>query len=165
MPGLAYEKLQAHEITATRVALGVHQSNPVRKMSLDQVRQILLGKITNWSELGGKNQPIRVVAVGGGGGVVVGAVVVVGPTTVMVGGTPMVVAAAGEVVPEGELVAPFTTAASDEHDATPNVARINSTAAFLIAPPNVVDVEVLSRRESEPRVVTRKADRGTEETA
>ena len=51
------------------------------------------------------------------------------------GGTPMVVAAAGEVVPEGELVAPFTTAASDEHDATPNVARINSTAAFLIAPP------------------------------
>ena len=73
--------------------------------------------------------------VGGGGGVVVGAVVVVGPTTVMVGGTPMVVAAAGEVVPEGELVAPFTTAASDEHDATPNVARINSTAAFLIAPP------------------------------
>ena len=67
MPGLAYEKLQAHEITATRVALCVHQSNPVHKMSLDQVRQSLLGKITNWSELGGKNQPIRVVAVGGDG--------------------------------------------------------------------------------------------------
>jgi phosphate transport system substrate-binding protein len=70
MPGLAYEKLQAHEVTATRVAVAVHPSNPVRKASLAQLRDVLTGKITNWSALGGKNQPIRVAAVGGGGGVI-----------------------------------------------------------------------------------------------
>jgi phosphate transport system substrate-binding protein len=70
MPGLPYERLQAHEIAATRVAFGVHQSNPVRKASLEQLKGILTGKITNWSALGGKDQPIRVAAVGGGGGVI-----------------------------------------------------------------------------------------------
>jgi phosphate transport system substrate-binding protein len=70
MPGLAYEKLQAHEITATRVGIAVHPSNPVRKASLAQIKDILTGKITNWSALGGKNLPIRITAVGGGGGVI-----------------------------------------------------------------------------------------------
>ena len=70
MPGLAYDKLQAHEITATRVGIAVHPSNPVRKASLAQLKDILTGKITNWSALGGKDQPIRVAAVGGGGGVI-----------------------------------------------------------------------------------------------
>ncbi len=41
----------------------------MRSASLDQVRQILLGKITNWAALGGEDMPIRVVLVGGGGGV------------------------------------------------------------------------------------------------
>jgi ABC-type phosphate transport system substrate-binding protein len=70
MPGLAYEKLQAHEITATRVGIAVHPSNSVRKASLAQLKDILTGKIINWSALGGKDQPIRIAAVGGGGGVI-----------------------------------------------------------------------------------------------
>jgi len=70
MPGLAYERLQVHEVVATRVGIAVHPSNPIRKVSLEQLKQILLGRITKWSELGGKDQPIRVVAVGGGGGVI-----------------------------------------------------------------------------------------------
>jgi len=69
MPGLAYDKLQVHSIVSTRIAIGMHPSNPVRKTTLNQVRKILLGQISNWSELGGKDQPIRVVLVGGGGGV------------------------------------------------------------------------------------------------
>jgi len=69
MPGLADNRLQAHEVMATRVGLGVHPSNPVRKASLEQMKQILLGKITKWSELGGKDEPIRIVLVGSGGGV------------------------------------------------------------------------------------------------
>jgi ABC-type phosphate transport system substrate-binding protein len=36
---------------------------------MEQTRQILTGRITNWSALGGNDQPIRVVLVGGGGGV------------------------------------------------------------------------------------------------
>ncbi len=69
MPGLAYERLQVHEVLKARVAFALHSSNMVRKASLDQVRRILLGQITNWSALGGKDRPIRVILVGGGGGV------------------------------------------------------------------------------------------------
>ena len=69
MPGLAYDRLQAHSIVSTRIAIAMHPSNAVRKASLNQIRKILLGQISNWSELGGKDQPIRVVLVGGGGGV------------------------------------------------------------------------------------------------
>jgi phosphate transport system substrate-binding protein len=69
LPGLAYDRLQAHPIVSTRIAVAVHSSNAVRKTSLNQVRKIVLGQISNWSELGGKDQAIRVVLVGGGGGV------------------------------------------------------------------------------------------------
>jgi phosphate transport system substrate-binding protein len=69
MPGLAYDRLQVHSIVSTRISIATHPSNPVRKTTLNQVRKVLLGQISNWSELGGKDQPIRVVLVGGGGGV------------------------------------------------------------------------------------------------
>ncbi len=69
LPGLAYDRLQVHPILSTRIAVSLHPSNRVRKASLNQVRKILLGEISNWSELGGANLPIRVVLVGGGGGV------------------------------------------------------------------------------------------------
>jgi len=69
LPGLAFESLQAHPILTTRIAVAIHPSNSIRKASLNQIRKVLLGQIRNWSELGGKDQPIRVVLVGGGGGV------------------------------------------------------------------------------------------------
>ena len=69
IPGLAYDRLQVHSIVSTRIAIATHPSNPVRKMTLNQMRKVLVGQISNWSELGGKDQPIRVVLVGGGGGV------------------------------------------------------------------------------------------------
>ncbi len=69
MPGMGYDKLQAHAILSTRISIATHTSNPIRKASLNQVRKMVLGQITNWSELGGKDLPIRVVLVGGGGGV------------------------------------------------------------------------------------------------
>lgn len=69
MPGLAYDRLQAHEILNTRIAIGLHPTNRLRKASLDEVRKVLMGEVTNWSALGGVDSPIRVVLVGGGGGV------------------------------------------------------------------------------------------------
>ena len=69
LPGLAYDRLQAHEVLTTRIAIALHPTNQVRKASLNQVRKVLVGEITNWSTLGGPDQPIRVVLVGGGGGV------------------------------------------------------------------------------------------------
>jgi phosphate transport system substrate-binding protein len=68
-PGAAYEKLREFNISKTQIAIGVHQSNPVRKASAETVAKILQGGIRNWRELGGPDLPIRVVLVGGGGGV------------------------------------------------------------------------------------------------
>jgi ABC-type phosphate transport system substrate-binding protein len=69
MPGLSYDRLQAHEIKTTRIAIGVHPSNPVRKASTDTMAKVLKGEIADWAQLGGRPGPIRLVLVGGGGGV------------------------------------------------------------------------------------------------
>jgi phosphate transport system substrate-binding protein len=71
MPGLPFEKLRAFEIDRTRVSFAVNRANPVRAATLDQIADIMLGKITNWNALGGPDLPIRVVLVGGGGGLTV----------------------------------------------------------------------------------------------
>jgi phosphate transport system substrate-binding protein len=67
LPGCECQRLKAFEVTATRIAIGVHPSNPVRQASLDTIKKICRGEIKNWSELGGPDLPIRVgLAVGGG---------------------------------------------------------------------------------------------------
>jgi phosphate transport system substrate-binding protein len=66
-PAMPSERLHAFEIVATRIAIGVHPSNPVRQASLKDIKRILLGEITNWKELGGPDLPIRVALAGGGG--------------------------------------------------------------------------------------------------
>ena len=71
MPGLPFEKLRAFEVDRTRVAFAVNRSNPVRKATLSQIADIMLGKIDNWRALEGPDLPIRVVLVGGGGGLTV----------------------------------------------------------------------------------------------
>jgi len=71
MPGLPFEKLRAHEIDRTRVSFAINPSNPVRTASLDQIADIMRGRINNWKELGGGDLPIRVVEVGGGGGLTI----------------------------------------------------------------------------------------------
>lgn len=69
LPGLAFEELQVHPILSAQVAVAVHPSNPVRKAKLDQIKDVLHGRITNWAALGGPSKAIRIVLVGGGGGV------------------------------------------------------------------------------------------------
>lgn len=44
------------------IAIVVNKSNPVTDITLDQVRQIFAGEITNWSELGGEDSSIVVVS-------------------------------------------------------------------------------------------------------
>lgn len=69
LPNAPLDRLQAFEISNTRIAIAVHASNPTKGASLDTVRQILLGEVVNWKQLGGVDRAIRVVLVGGGGGV------------------------------------------------------------------------------------------------
>jgi phosphate transport system substrate-binding protein len=66
-PEMPVERLHAFEIMATRIAIGVHPSNPVRRASLQDIKRILLGEITNWKELGGPDLQIRVALAEGGG--------------------------------------------------------------------------------------------------
>lgn len=42
------------------LAVVVNASNPVQSLTLDQLRRIYLGEITNWSQVGGPNLPIVV---------------------------------------------------------------------------------------------------------
>jgi len=40
----------------------VHKENTVQDITLDQIRGLFLGKITNWKQLGGHDAPIRLIA-------------------------------------------------------------------------------------------------------
>ncbi len=42
----------------------VHPSNPVRQITMEQLREIYTGTITNWKDLGGPNLPIHAMAIG-----------------------------------------------------------------------------------------------------
>jgi phosphate transport system substrate-binding protein len=67
LPNCPCQRLKAFEITATRVAIGVHPSNPVRQATLDTLKKVVRGEITNWRELGGPDLPIRLALAAGGG--------------------------------------------------------------------------------------------------
>jgi len=53
-------KLQMHEVRKADIVFVVHPSNPVSKLSWEQIRDIHTGKITNWKDVGGKDQAIVV---------------------------------------------------------------------------------------------------------
>ncbi len=54
-------KLVRIQIARDAIAVIVHPSNPVRNLTLDQVRGIFSGKLTRWSQVGGPDWPIYVV--------------------------------------------------------------------------------------------------------
>jgi len=68
-PELAFDRLRSFKIWSTRVAFAVNRKNPVRQLTAEQMRAILLGTITKWRGVGGPDLPIRVVLVREGGGV------------------------------------------------------------------------------------------------
>jgi phosphate transport system substrate-binding protein len=56
--------LELHEYIVARdaITLVVHSSNPLNELTLAQVRQIYLGRVTNWNEIGGPDLPITVLS-------------------------------------------------------------------------------------------------------
>jgi phosphate transport system substrate-binding protein len=68
-PDLPFSRLQAFNILNTRMAFAVNRDNPVHQISDDEMRRILLGEITNWRDVGGRDLPIKIVMVREGGGV------------------------------------------------------------------------------------------------
>ena len=53
--------LTANVIAVDGIAVVVHPANPVSDLSAEQLADIYTGKIKNWSEVGGNDQPIVVV--------------------------------------------------------------------------------------------------------
>jgi phosphate transport system substrate-binding protein len=61
-PGLVnLEALASRSVGNAFVQLIVHPSNPVVKLTRGQLADLYSGKIRNWSELGGADQPVMVV--------------------------------------------------------------------------------------------------------
>ena len=54
-------ELVDYPIARDGIAVIVHKSNPIQALSKEQIRNIYLGRITNWKELGGAEMPITVV--------------------------------------------------------------------------------------------------------
>jgi phosphate transport system substrate-binding protein len=51
-----------HIVAMDGIAVAVHPANPVDNLTLEQVRKVYMGEITNWSELGGPNRKIVVIS-------------------------------------------------------------------------------------------------------
>jgi phosphate transport system substrate-binding protein len=68
-PDLPYDKLMSFPVSHVRVAFAVNPNNPVRSVDMGVVRRVLSGEITNWKQLGGADEQIRVAYVQFGGGV------------------------------------------------------------------------------------------------
>lgn len=54
-------KVTELQITRTPVAIITHPDNPVKELTLDQLRMILTGEYTRWSDVAGPNEPISLV--------------------------------------------------------------------------------------------------------
>jgi phosphate transport system substrate-binding protein len=52
----------AHVVAMDGVCVVVHPSNPAKELTKAQVRDIYMGKIKNWSQVGGPDMPIVVVS-------------------------------------------------------------------------------------------------------
>src|SRR5260370_19491947 len=67
LPGWPYDRLRAHEILTTHIAIAVNRSNPLRYLPMSSIKQMVRGAIANWKDVGGLDRPVRVVMAGGGG--------------------------------------------------------------------------------------------------
>jgi len=53
--------LRMHVVATSEVVFVVHPSNPVRKLSWEQIRDVHTGRIASWKDVGGADLPIAVV--------------------------------------------------------------------------------------------------------
>jgi phosphate transport system substrate-binding protein len=49
-----------YKVALDGLSVYLHESNPVQQLSLEQLRAIFTGKVRNWKEVGGPDQPITI---------------------------------------------------------------------------------------------------------
>ena len=59
--GNMVDPAQEHIIALDSLVVVVHPDNPIRSLTIEQIKGIFTGKITNWNVLGGGDAPINVV--------------------------------------------------------------------------------------------------------
>lgn len=61
LPGVDRSELHAslHPVAWDALAIIVHKKNPVNNITTEQIKAMYLGKVKNWSELGGPDAPIH----------------------------------------------------------------------------------------------------------
>ncbi|MBU0718830.1 MAG: phosphate ABC transporter substrate-binding protein, partial [Planctomycetes bacterium] len=52
----------AHVVAVDGIAIVVHPGNPISDLTVDQVRDMYMGKITNWKEIGGPDKKIILIS-------------------------------------------------------------------------------------------------------
>lgn len=55
------KELNVHPLAHEPILIMLNQSNPIKNLTIEQVRDIFSGTIRNWSEVGGEDKPIVVV--------------------------------------------------------------------------------------------------------
>jgi phosphate transport system substrate-binding protein len=55
------EGITQHQIAIDVIAVVVHPTNPIKDLTLEQLRAIYIGQIANWKQVGGDDRPITVV--------------------------------------------------------------------------------------------------------
>jgi phosphate transport system substrate-binding protein len=59
--GVSPAKVQFNPVAWDALTVVVNKSNPIESINLDQLKDVYLGKITNWSALGGPDQPLELL--------------------------------------------------------------------------------------------------------
>ncbi|QCZ47728.1 ABC-type phosphate transport system periplasmic component [Levilactobacillus brevis] len=59
--GIKADKLTDHKVAVVGMAPVVNKDMGVKNLKMAQLKQIFMGKITNWKEVGGKNQKIVII--------------------------------------------------------------------------------------------------------
>lgn len=51
-----------HQVASDNIVVAVHANNPVKSLSRQQIRDVLTGKVKDWSQVGGPSLPIKIYA-------------------------------------------------------------------------------------------------------
>lgn len=60
--GEGYPQLLSRPTAFSLFTLLINEEAGVQDLSLEQIRQLYAGRITNWTGVGGNNQPVRLVS-------------------------------------------------------------------------------------------------------